>query len=517
MAVIYYPSGATLTERDSVTGIQTVKVINVSNQSIFYFDTTGSMTTGSLSESASYALTASYAQSASYAPSAASLLAGNGIQIDGTTIHAVQSGSYPQGSIPYSDTVNTLAFDNGLEYNPGDGLMVTAGNFGTLHAVSFSGVSASFTGPLKATASLAKTASVAYTLRNATMSIDAFGNIDGGSVGGSISISGIIANDLVQLGNDGTIHAGHGYFESDAWGNVNARSITSSLQGTASYAITASYSIVAFVTSSTNYQSSASWASASLSSSYANNASTASLANTVITTGVTDGNNYSVALVTPDSIHSVEYDGNVLFTYTPNAEMLYVNNIQTTNIAATSVTASLLGTASYATTASYALNGGSTPLSYFTDESSFLIECDNTSTWVSSPYIRPLCLIQNGGMFEFKMTAISYIIQGNFNGYIGFKIIYTDPSGSVSIGPQIICATPDPGSPSVNIDTITNPENGRIVFNNQIGSAGRYYSTAIIRVKDNTSISYSYSSPPTEMGDSGTASLYTAVSLERLL
>lgn len=180
------------------------------------------------SKSASWAsasLSASYSRTASYLVNGVismsngwSTINVNGVISSDSSINSTR-GFALITALPPPFMVTSIVIDNNQNIN-GRSIFATAG----------------FTGSLQGSSSYTTTTS---TLRNTTMSIDAQGNIDGGSVGGSISISGIIANDLVQLGNDGTIHAGHGYFESDAWGNVNARSITSSLQGTASYALVA--------------------------------------------------------------------------------------------------------------------------------------------------------------------------------------------------------------------------------------------------------------------------------------
>lgn len=60
MATIYYPQGSQLLQRNTVSGSQVVQVINSPSNAIFYFDQSGSMSSGSIViDTASYALTSS--------------------------------------------------------------------------------------------------------------------------------------------------------------------------------------------------------------------------------------------------------------------------------------------------------------------------------------------------------------------------------------------------------------------------------------------------------------------------
>ena len=61
MAIIYYPNGSQVIERNSIAGNQVVEVLDVLPDSIFYFDTTGSIKQQITVESASYSATASIA------------------------------------------------------------------------------------------------------------------------------------------------------------------------------------------------------------------------------------------------------------------------------------------------------------------------------------------------------------------------------------------------------------------------------------------------------------------------
>ena len=121
-------------------------------------------------------------------------------------------------------------------------------------------------------------------------------------------------------------------------------------------------------------------------------------------------------------------------------------------------------------------------------------------------------------MFRFNMVAISTIIKQDFGGAnsLGFRIIYTDQSGSASLGPEILAALSLP-PPDVNVNAAVDPHYGSFTFNNTVGDVARFYSTTLIPVKDNTSISYSYFQETSgAFGAYGTASFYTDVSLERL-
>jgi hypothetical protein len=65
MAVIYYPQGSKIVERNTASGSQVIEVLNVLPNSIFWFDVSGSISQSILVETASYAFTASFALNAS--------------------------------------------------------------------------------------------------------------------------------------------------------------------------------------------------------------------------------------------------------------------------------------------------------------------------------------------------------------------------------------------------------------------------------------------------------------------
>lgn len=66
MAIVYYPQGTKVLERNTASGSQVVEVLNVlPNNAIFYFDTSSSLASGSITmDSASYANSASFATQA---------------------------------------------------------------------------------------------------------------------------------------------------------------------------------------------------------------------------------------------------------------------------------------------------------------------------------------------------------------------------------------------------------------------------------------------------------------------
>lgn len=109
--------------------------------------------------------------------------------------------------------------------------------------------------------------------------------------------------------------------------------------GTASYALSSSCAQTAI--NATNAQT-------AVRATNATNADVASTANTIVTIGVSDSNNYLIAMTNGAS---VLWDSSATFGYVPDIKTLNVVNIQ-----ATSVTASLQGTSSYAISASWSPN-----------------------------------------------------------------------------------------------------------------------------------------------------------------
>lgn len=90
MAIVYYPQGTKIEERNTVSGSQVVMTLAVQpTNAIFYFKENDTLTGSNMVDSASYAVTASYAQNASatssytlFAISASSLISasnGNGL------------------------------------------------------------------------------------------------------------------------------------------------------------------------------------------------------------------------------------------------------------------------------------------------------------------------------------------------------------------------------------------------------------------------------------------------------
>ena len=103
MAIVYYPQGAKIEERNTISGSKVVEVLNVLPDSIFYFDVTGSINSSSIivPYTASCAVTASYVISASYSQTASYAL--NGAGGSGTTLET--GSTYP---ITSSWAINSL-------------------------------------------------------------------------------------------------------------------------------------------------------------------------------------------------------------------------------------------------------------------------------------------------------------------------------------------------------------------------------------------------------------------------
>ena len=120
MAIIYYPQGAKIEERNTISGSEVVEVLNVPSNVIIYFDTSGSINTASITTdfTASWAinaLTASYVSSSSeFTDSASYLEPGANIYLSQSYIYSDINASAPsfvEGQLWWDKDNHTYTID----------------------------------------------------------------------------------------------------------------------------------------------------------------------------------------------------------------------------------------------------------------------------------------------------------------------------------------------------------------------------------------------------------------------
>src|ERR1039458_7888394 len=344
------------------------------------------------------------------------------------------------------NTITTAVFSNGTNIdnngnlsvfgsaNLDNGAAYTDGN-GNIIAVS---VTALFNG----------NGSQITNIQSASYATTASYALNGGSGGGSVSSSWASSSLSASHLNSGqylVTGIRSSLFGTASWTNnsVTASYITSSnIVGkitafssiSASYALTASFSIVNFVTSSIDFQSSASWASSSLSASYCKTVNTTIDSNGITTTTTANfGNGTYIdnlgfinatnagANFGPGGSTFIDSGGNLQVVGTSDFGDVVTSNI---SIVANGggITGSLLGTASYAitssysNTASYALKGGSstqtTVLSASWVSASAFITNAQTASYISSSKIVGI------------ITSASYALSSSYSSG-GSAVTYT--------------------------------------------------------------------------------------------
>lgn len=117
MVTIYYPSGSKIEERNTASGSYVVATLNVPSNAIFWFDTSGSISSSIITiDSSSYSMNASTASvslnsiSSSYALTASiaissSYLSGSVIGSGVTTIQQISASAYYALANPNPNTL----------------------------------------------------------------------------------------------------------------------------------------------------------------------------------------------------------------------------------------------------------------------------------------------------------------------------------------------------------------------------------------------------------------------------
>ena len=93
MVTIYYPSGSKMQERNTVSGSYVVATLNVPSNAIFWFDTSGSISSSIITiDTSSYSMTSSYLSGS---------VMGSGI----SNIQSISSANYAALNPPSSTTL----------------------------------------------------------------------------------------------------------------------------------------------------------------------------------------------------------------------------------------------------------------------------------------------------------------------------------------------------------------------------------------------------------------------------
>ena len=325
---------------------------------------------------------------------------------------------------------------NTIEYNPVSRIIYPNNLSITCNTLSCSVITASVVHGTASYASFAVSASDTKTLNNANASIGTDGDV---YTKGTINIwdtansdyktfstadSQVVLNSNLQIGalgqpsltiiatdaSNDAIYVNGGQFVIDNSGSITAcPSITSSLRGTASFAISASYAPgVGGITPGGSYDISASWASSSLSSSYASSASHLIPSLNTVSVGGMEINGGQIIMSDPMYIGN---DGADVFKIvTETAGTYYIGEVD----AFQGFHGNLKGTASWATnalTASYAGTSISSSWASSSLSSSYFSGSQLTASSILVGEILPL-----GSSIGSAATPFTTIYATNFYG-----------------------------------------------------------------------------------------------------